>query len=153
MGSGKRRNPNLRGVMEQRFCLNGNLAPILWINGPLFYAAGIMGIPYGLAGSEGAYGQLVKNFNHGILILVSHAALFLLPSVWGLRYGIRAEPLRMSGLLRMLAAIAIPIGILTVSAGWTPDARLDRLSAYAVLNLPAVFICVRTLRRERSPAR
>jgi hypothetical protein len=124
----------------------------IWINVPLFYTAGIMGVPYGLGGSEGVYSQLARNVNHHTLILTSQLALFLVPSACGLRFGMRTEKLRMFALLPMLAAIAVPIGILTLSAGWAPDACMDRLSAYSVLSLPAVYIGARTLRRGHVPA-
>ncbi len=126
----------------------------VWIQGPLFIAAAILGVPYGIAGSGGAYRQIANNPAHEVLSWTLAAALLLLPSLWGLWTGLQAggtNSCRFSASI-MIAAVAIPIGILAASAGWTPEAYVDRLSAYAVLSWPVGFLAVTSFRRpETSP--
>lgn len=125
----------------------------IWINGSLFFAAAIVGVPYGLGGRVGAYGQLLRNVDHRIAMAMLEAALFLLPSLWGLRLGMRNRTPTIFALLCMAAGITIPIGLLTIGAGWTPEELLDRLSGYAILSLPAIYIRGRSWRRAYRPAR
>ena len=118
----------------------------IWIHGPLFYAAGILGVPYGLAGSIGAYGQLKGSFEHTMVTLVVQVFLFVLPSVWGLRSGLRTRRTGWFVLLATPAVIATLVGILAWSETWTPNDWLDRLSAYAILSWPVVYVVTKRAR-------
>jgi len=123
----------------------------VWIQGPLFMAAAILGVPYGLAGSRGAYRQIANNPAHEMLSWTLAAAILLLPSLWGLWTGLqdRGTSSFRFGASVMIAAVAIPIGILALGAGWTPEASFDRLSAYAVLSWPVGYIAVTALLQKR----
>jgi hypothetical protein len=116
----------------------------VWITVPSFYLAAFLGVPYSPFGQRAFFRQWNGDFDRNWPTLLIHVALFLLPSIWGLRRGLLTRKIPSTATLFKAALLVMLVAALAWSAGWDRGAAVDRLSGYAILSWPLVYMLARS---------
>lgn len=126
----------------------------IWLTGALFYLTGFVALPV----------AVLPAFRW--LPLLPHTVLFLFPSMWGLRLGLRVNALGLRRTILLAATISAITALATWTGGW-PQAALEtwskgalpqkvfwqaRLASLAVLSLPAAYTVAAAISRRLSSA-
>jgi len=122
----------------------------VWISVPLFYWATFLGVPCSPFGQRAFLRQWNGGFDRNWPTLLINVALFLLPSIWGLRRGLHTWKIPLTAVLFKAALLAGLVAALSWSAAWDREAAVDRLSGYAILSWPLVYMLAKSFVR---PAR